>query len=379
MSTYARNLEESINLIGHPYAPIGMGEHVRCTYRALRSVAVHPCLTDIYKLIPPDKDDLLEFGGVCRNQPADINIFHINGNEVEQCMAHLRIQDSWSGYNIIYPAWELAQYPDEWAVLLDWFDEIWAPSEFIRSAIEAACEKPVIHMPLACEVVLTTYNSRRYFGIPDTDYTFLFFFDVRSFVTRKNPFAVIESFRRMLRSRPFAKTSLILKVNGAEMAPEVMIQIQSALEGIEDSVFIFDRLMTDNEAKNLVRCCDCFVSLHRSEGFGRGLSEAMALGKPVIATGYSGNMDFMNESVSFPVSYDLIPVLDGEYPFWQNQVWADPDVTQASYKMIQLVDAPEFGRIIGSDARLHMQEKFSYSVIGMNYRRRLEEIFGYKT
>lgn len=365
----------SINLVGHPYAPIGMGEHVRCTYRALRSVAMRPTLTDIYKLVEPGTDELQEFAGVCVDQPSDINVFHINGNEVEQSLKHLEVHNRWDGYNIVYPAWELSRYPKEWADQLDRFDEIWAPSWFIKESLETACKKSVIHMPLACEVVMTSLISRRYFGIPETDYTFLFFFDIRSYTSRKNPRAVIESFRRLLKARPFAKVRLILKINGAEMAPDVMRQLHDELTGIANHVTILHQLMTDNEAKNLVRCCDCFVSLHRSEGFGRGISEAMALGKPVIATGYSGNMEFMNTDVSFPVAYDLIPLCEGEYPHGENQVWADPDIEVAANYMVKLTDEPELGWAIGKMARTHMKKNYSYSAIGLNYRTRIEEIW----
>lgn len=368
------NGSKSISLVGHPYAPIGMGEHVRCTYRALRSVAMHPIVTDIYKLVPPDTDELKEFASVCTDKPSDINIFHINGNEVEQSLAHLGATNRWDGYNIIYPAWELSRYPKEWADQLDRFDEIWAPSRFIQGSLETACRKPVIHMPLACEVVMSSLMSRRYYGIPETDYTFLFFFDIRSYTSRKNPQAVIESFRRLLKARPFAKVRLVLKINGAEMSPNVLRQLHDELTGITSNVTILHRLMTDNEAKNLVRCCDCFVSLHRSEGFGRGISEAMALGKPVIATGYSGNMEFMNTDVSFPVAYDLIPLNIGEYPHWENQVWADPNMEAAANYMAKLIDEPELGWAIGKKAQMHMKNNYSYSAIGLNYRTRIEEI-----
>lgn len=368
------NRSKSISLVGHPYAPIGMGEHVRCTYRAMRSVAMRPAVTDIYKLVPPDTDEIKEFASVCTDRPSDINIFHINGNEVEQSLAHLGAKNRWNGYKIIYPAWELSRYPKEWAVQLDYFDEIWAPSWFIKESIGSACRKPVIHMPLASEVVLTSLLSRRYFGIPEMDYIFLFFFDVRSFATRKNPHAVIDSFRRLLAARPYAKVKLILKVNGAEMAPDVMRQLHESLEDLTSRVIVLRQLMTDNEVKNLVRCCDCFVSLHRSEGFGRGLSEAMALGKPVIATGYSGNMEFMNPEVSFPVAYKLIPLREAEYPHWESQVWADADVEMAVHHMIGLIDEPEAGRVLGKKARLHIQKNFCYSTIGRNYRERLEKI-----
>lgn len=229
-------------------------------------------------------------------------------------------------------------------------------------------------MPLACEVVLSSLLSRRYFGILETDYAFLFFFDVRSYLSRKNHYAVIEAFRRLLSVKPYAKARLILKVNGAEITPEVMQQFINDLKDIANHITIIRRLMSDNEVKNLVRCCDCFVSLHRSEGYGRGIAEAMALGKPVIATGFSGNMDFMNPEVSFPVNYGLISLTAGEYPHYENQIWADPDIENATNYMVKLIESPASGRAIGKKAQLHMKKSFGYSPIGQNYRMRLELI-----
>lgn len=365
---------KDVCLVGHPYAPIGMGEHVRCTYRALRSIALRPALTDIYNLIPPDTDELTEFSGACSVGSSDINIFHINGNEVEQVLAHLSHSQSWNGYNIIYPLWELARYPNEWAIQLDRFDEIWAPSQFIQEALKSACTQPVVHMPLACEVLLSSFLSRRYFEIPESEYVFLFFFDVRSYPTRKNPQAVVEAFRRLLSLRPYAKTRLVLKVNGAELAPQIMLQLREDMADIIHHVTFLDRVMSANEVKNLVRCCDCFVSLHRSEGFGFGIAEAMVLGMPVIATAYSGNMEFMNADVAFNVGYNLVPLAEGDYPHYQDQVWAEPDIAEATHYMTTLVDHPERGRQLGKLAYMHMKRNFSYRATGLRYRERLENI-----
>lgn len=366
--------DKDVCLVGHPYAPTGRGEDVRCTYRALRSVAVNPTLRDIYGLTAPDTDELTEFSNACKDTPSDINIYHINGDEVDQSLAHLSIHRKWSGYNIVYPAWELERYPKEWADQLDRFDEIWAPSRFIQEALESVCTKPVVHMPLACEVLLLSFLSRHYFEIPESDYVFLFFFDVRSYPTRKNPQAVLEAFRRLLSLRPYARTRLVLKVNGAELTPQIMSQLREELSGIIHHVTFLDRVMSDNEVKNLVRCCDCFISLHRSEGFGRGIAEAMGLGKPVIATAYSGNMEFMNTDVAFNVGYSLIPLAEGEYPHYQEQVWAEPDVAEATHYMTILVDHPERGRRLGKLAQMHMKRDFSYRVTGLRYRERLENI-----
>lgn len=231
-------------------------------------------------------------------------------------------------------------------------------------------------MPLASEVLLTSFLGRRYFDIPESDYVFLFFFDVRSYYTRKNPYGVIDAFRKLLSAHPYARTKLVLKVHGEEINPDVITQLKDALSDVASHVILINRSLSDNEVKNLVRCCDCFVSLHRSEGYGRGIAEAMLLGKPVIATGYSGNMDFfINPEVAFNVQYGLVPVKEGEYPHYQGQHWAEPDINEAARYMMALVDDPEKGRRLGKNASLHMRTKFGYRASGLRYRSRLENIF----
>jgi glycosyltransferase involved in cell wall biosynthesis len=374
MATSLERVSRSTSLVGHPYVPIGMGEHVRSTYRALRSVAMRPIVTDIYKLTPPDTDELEEFAGICSDTPSDINIFHINGNEVEQSLAHLGASHRWDGYNVIYPLWELARYPEEWARQLDRFDEIWAPSRFIHDGLQRACARPVFHMPLSCEVRLGSFLGRRHFRIPENDYTFLFFYDLRSYSSRKYPQAVIRAFRQLLAARPSASTHLIIKMNGVETNPQAFSELQQDTCDLGHRVTLFHQVMGSNEVKNLVRCSDCFVSLHRSEGYGFGIAEAMVLGKPVIATAYSGNMDFMIPGGSYGIGYRLIPVNEGDYPHAHDQVWAEPDVDQAASCMVTLVDDHRAGWVVGHHARLHMKKHFSYGAIGMNYRARLDQI-----
>lgn len=366
--------KKSIVLLGHPFTPIGRGEDVRCTFRSLRSVGVRSSIVDIYGLVPPEADQQLEFAKYLTDLSGDINIFHINGDEVENALAHLSHKRAWNGYNIVYPAWELSLYPEVWARQLDRFDEIWAPSKFVRDSLAAVCSKPVVHMPLACEVLLASFLSRRYFGISETDYVFLFFYDLRSYTTRKNPQGVVEAFRRFLAKRPFAKASLIIKINGGDLYPAGVEHLRKELDSLEGHTVLINRVMTDNEVKNLIRCCDCFVSLHRSEGYGRGISEAMILAKPVIATAYSGNMDFMDVNTAFNVNYRLIPLSEGEYPYWKGQVWADPDLDQVAHFMTMLVDDPNLGREIGRRASAHMRKHFGYRPSGLRYRSRLDDI-----
>lgn len=365
--------KSTLALVGHPYAPIGMGEHVRCTYRSLRGAAVHPSVVDIYGLNRPDRDIEAEFSAAIGQELGPISIYHINGDEVVQSTAHLRQRSGKVKYRIVYPAWELANYPEEWAKQLDTFDEIWAMSKFVEDGLIRACKRPVVYMPLACEVFMKSFLGRRYFGIPESEYIFLFFFDPRSYSTRKNSTAVINAFRQLLVARPYAKCRLVLKVNSGDQVA-ALDQLYSDIDGLQDRVTVINKIMSDNEIKNLVRCCDAFISLHRSEGYGRGISEAMYLGKPVIATAYSGNLDFMHPDTTFPVQYELISVEDGAYPHWRGQVWANPDTEQAAHYMMKLVDDPQFGCHLGRRASQHIRFNFGYRTLGLRYRNRLDEI-----
>lgn len=367
-------VKDDVCLIGHPYAPIGMGEHVRASFRSFKRIHQTPGLIDIYQIEAPSEVELEEFSGAIFKKMAPINIFHINGNEVEQALKHLANLHELTGYNVIYPLWELPNYPKVWADYLDKFDEIWAPSKFVLEGLSAACSKDVYHMPLACEISLDGFLGRRYFGIPEADYTFLFFYDLRSYSSRKNPEGVVAAFRKLLEQRPYSKAHLVIKVNGVETNPEAFKALSEHVRDLHQQVTLIHRNMSSNEVKNLARSCDCFVSLHRSEGYGFGIAEAMVLGKPAIATSYSGNLDFMNEEVSLPVRYSLIPVREGEYPFFEGQEWAEPDIEQAADYMVKLVDNPGFGREIGKKASAHMRTHFSYRKTGLRYADRLNQI-----
>lgn len=368
--------DSNIALVGHPYAPIGMGEHIRCVFRSFRSVGVSPGIVDIYGLNQAEPDAQLELTPYVTPKLRTLNIFHINGDEVDQALATLAYRPAPSqSYNVIYPAWELSKYPDVWVRELERFDEIWAPSYFIKKSIEPKVHTKVIHMPLACEVILSYFLDRRVFGIPENSFAYLFFFDLRSYAARKNPNSVLMAFRKMLAKKPYAKCVLVLKVNGADVAPEAYSKLRSNINELEGKVILIDKTLTDNEVKNLIRCTDCFVSLHRSEGFGRGLAEAMFLGKPVICTGYSGNMDFTCPDTALLVDYKLIPVSNGEYPHWEGQVWAEPDVDQASQHMIKVLDDPIFAKELGRKASLKLRTEFGYRASGVRYMEQLNRIF----
>jgi len=365
-------------LVGHPFSPGGRGEDVRSTFRALTAVGFPVCIRDIYGVNPKTDPDMQRSltPHLVRNLSTTLNIFFINGDEVEAVLKHVREDWPQGAYNVICPAWELSRYPDEWGRQLGRFDEVLSLSRFSFDSLHEAVSNAKSYVPLASQVEISSYLGRRYFGIPESSFVFLFFFDFTSYMERKNPSAVFRAFERLCAQTERHDTRLVVKLNGSASRSEDFQRFRREAEDcrVRDRVVIIDKTLTNNEIKNLIRCCDCFVSLHRSEGFGRGMAEAMYLGKPVIATGYSGNMDFMNNDNSCLVDFKLVPVLDGQYPHGRGQVWADPDIDHAAWYMNKVLGDRDYGRRLGAIGSRHIRQFFSYRAIGIRYQSRIESI-----
>jgi glycosyltransferase involved in cell wall biosynthesis len=234
-------------------------------------------------------------------------------------------------------------------------------------------------MPLPGEIRLKSFLGRRYFGIPESPFVFLFFFDFTSYIERKNPFAVLRAFEELGRRCPTRDLFLVIKMKGGEARKQDYQSFRAEVGRYQGRLKVIDTLLDDNEVKNLVRCCDCFMSLHRSEGFGFGLTAAMYLSKPVIATGYSGNVDYMSGANSCLVRHSLCSVPNGAYPFAEGQEWAEPDIADAVDHMIQLVSDRNYALRIGESASRYLRVNFSYQATGLRYLGRMKEILSVRS
>jgi glycosyltransferase involved in cell wall biosynthesis len=326
---------------------------------------------DVWRDVRPDPVHAETLAPYATRDFGDFNLFHLNGDEVDPALARVGGLPP-GARNAVCPMWELPSYPREWASQLERFDEVWAASLFIADAIRPAVSIPVLHLPLATQVTPLWLRSRRYFAIPEAAYAFLFFYDLRSFIERKNPAAVMAAFRGYLAGRPDADACLVVKVHGSANAPDARAHLADLVADLDARVLLIDRQMEEDEVHALIYNCDAFVSLHRAEGYGLGLAEAMALGKPVIGTAYSGNLDFMTSDVAHLVPFEPVAVSEGAYPHWQGQTWAEPDIDEAIRTMTELYDSPDSGRALGQRAGRHMQAHFSYRAAGLRYLDRLE-------
>lgn len=364
-----------VTVIGHPFSSVGMGEQMRSCLKSLLKAVVPVEALDIYKYaLRTDPDHVATVTEFERNtlRPGGIRIFHINGNEVTGVLERLRSCgfDFNSGYNIIMPAWELPKYPDEWAVLLKKFDEVWSISRFVESSLSKSNVSST-YIGQSIEVEYRPFLPRKYFGIRESAFVYLNFFDTTSFVARKNPSATIEFYNKLRNQRPYDDIQLVLKVkNGDAAAPEWRKELE---ESVPNAVVLTDNLRT-YETHSLIAACDCLISLHRSEGFGRGTGEAMSLGKLGLATGWSGNLDYMTGTNSLLVDHALVPVTEGQYPHWQNQVWAEPDVDHAVFLAARALDDPGAARAVRRAGRMTVCRTASYRAVGLRMLERIEAI-----
>jgi hypothetical protein len=362
-----------ITLIGHPYAPIGMGEQLRSHVQGANAVRLHHRVFDIFRYA--QRSDAAHgrlIGDLERDDaPAGIRIFHVNGDEVERVIAAFeeRGNNFAAGYNIVVPAWELPAYPKEWAVQLRRFDEVWALSRFIADSL-AVAGVPSHLIGQAIEFEPGPYLPRRYFGIRESAFVLLNFFDLSSYSSRKNPDAVMQLFERIRREDPFRDVQLVLKVKNREHDAE---EWAAELKPDEQIKVIATPLDTFG-VKSLINACDCFVSLHRSEGFGRGLGEAMALGRLAMGTGWSGNVDFMTAENSLLVNYTMQKLKRDDYPHWRGQSWADPSVDHALSLLRPVLADPARGRAIAERGQSEVLRSHGNRAVGLRMLARMQQI-----
>jgi glycosyltransferase involved in cell wall biosynthesis len=273
-------------------------------------------------------------------------------------------------YRIAYWNWELENVPDEWVEVARLVDEIWSPTEFVAKAMRARMAPPVYHMLPGVEVGPVETIARASLDIPEDHFLFLFMFDLHSQVHRKNPEAVFRAFRKAFRDDD--RATLLIKTTGGDIHSADLAQLRETVHG--RNVILLDKLMTRSQAYGLIAMSDCFVSLHRSEGFGLGLAEAMLLAKPVIATGYSGNLDFMNRENSLLVDYELTEINEDRPIYTRGNFWAEPSIEQGAAYMREVYEHQDDARARAARAQPGIQRLLSLDSAGKRMRLRLDQI-----
>jgi glycosyltransferase involved in cell wall biosynthesis len=368
-------LRKGINSIGFFKENIGFSHHVRYFTRSLLRTKI-PFSCKHFEFKKGDHINF-EFNDYISDQlPFNVNVFSFSA---PYCIEYQKKfpRDFYGRYNIGYGAWGYDKYPLNWLHQCDFLDEIWAISDFNQQVFSRYFSIPVVKIPLPVDFDVNSVSlfTRKYFNLPENKFLFLFSYDSGSDLSgRKNPIAVIKAFEKAFPANK-KEAALVIKIAGRGSADDLnatkqIKQLTDLYRNRDDIIFI-DKILSDREMKGLIHCIDVYVSLHRCEGFGLGMAEAMKLGKPVIATNYSGNLEFMKYNNSCLVDYTLVPA-HGFEDLISGHHWAEPNIEHAAYFMKKLFNDKNYYSKISIAASSYLDENFSFVAISNKIKFRLK-------
>jgi glycosyltransferase involved in cell wall biosynthesis len=356
-----------VNVAGFFTAELGVGEAARLLIAGLDAAEI-PALPIQGHLAPPSRQEA-QFSHARPDEAAyPINIMCINGDGIPLFAREAGRSFFQGRYTIALWWWEAGDPPAEWTPAYEFIDEVWAATQHIYDAIAPTSPVPVVRMTLPVLTPEVAPRSRKDLGFPEQGFTFLYLHDYHSVAARKNPTGLIEAFRRAF--PPGSGAKLVLKSINADTRPDEHDRILLAV-GEHPDITLIDGYVLGSEKNAMIANCDCYVSLHRSEGFGLTVAEAMLLAKPVIATRYGGTQEFLNEENAYLVDWEPTRIGEGAFPYPSDGVWAEPDLDQAVELMRHVVSEPDEARARGAIARDQMLERHSPQVAGTVIKRRL--------
>jgi len=369
-----RNNSLGINISGHIKGDFGLAEGVRSTVRAVESVGIPFVLNNLHLEGVPQTNN--RYTNFCLDNPYPINLVQTNPDLITKVISensnNLSSEYFQGHYNIGFWLWEMPHFPPQWQFAFDFFDEIWVMSGFSGEAISAVSTIPVVKIFPSLALPEFTLG-RESLDLPKDKFIFLFMFDFHSNYQRKNPLAVIEAFKQAF-SNSNNDVMLIIKFHNGEYYPQYLEELNVAKANYPSIRFISKHLLKE-EVNALVNSCDSYISLHRAEGFGLTMAEAMFYGKPVIATGYSSNVEFMNVGNSFLVKYDLVATTEDYFPYPKGSIWAEPDINHAASLMHYIFHNYNQAKlVVGTRASQDIKYLLNPQTVGKQIKNRLEYI-----
>jgi len=361
-----------VNIYGYFRGQFGLGEGARLYAQALIDSGYPVALLDINLDIPHGLDDRTLDSHLVSEAPYDLNLILVNPDYFAEAVAKVGNERLRGGYVIACWFWELERIPGEWLDAVDTVDEVMVATSFVERAFRRVTEKPILRVPLPVGGAADSGLVREDFGLDPQAFLFLSSFDFNSGIARKNPLAAIEAFR-MAFPRQRDDVQLLIKTSNGHRYPQAFLQLLDAVS-VDPRIVLRDEVIDRPHVHALQRCADAYVSLHRAEGFGLGLAECMRIGKPVVATAWSGNTEFMTPANSCLVDYQLVPVQVGQYPHSEGQQWAEPDTNAAAVFLRRLVDEAGYAERLGTQASLDVRAQLSPRAAAARIIERLESI-----
>lgn len=358
------------NVVGFFNSELGIGEMARLLAAGFDETKI-PFLPIQGRLRPPSRARE-PFQTLAVDEAVfPLNVICINGDGVPVFAREAGRKFFSDRYNIAMWWWEVGPPPSSWDRAYEFIDEIWVGSRYVYDLIAPTAPVPVIRMPVPLADLRCADCTRSDLGLPERGFIFVCIYDYHSVVKRKNPSAVISAFRRAFESD--CGVHLVLKSVNGELRPREHARVLMEA-GDHPSIHVIDGYLSAPQKNSLLAACDCYVSLHRAEGFGLTMAEAMLLEKPVIATRFGGNVDFMNDTNSYLVNYTSTPVGEDAYPYAPDAEWAEPCVEHAAMLMRRIVERPEEARRKGAKAKSDLYRSNAPANAGAAMKARLERI-----
>ena len=376
--------QPKVNVIADWQSTTGLAEAARRSVGALIDARVDVAAQEVEESWAPHDSQRLPdwLETLPKGRPHDIDICYLNVNELHVVSDDQLRPRGADNYVIGFWFWELPVVSKAFVDQIDRVDEIWVGSQFTREAFLGHTAKPVHVIPCVVTPQTSTPMTRKDLGLPEDPCIFVFHFDAHSTFARKNPWAVISAFSRAFSAAERSgSVRLVLKTINLSRCPPVaadrLMHEMRQVNGI-----LLDLELSRDEMASLIACSDVYVSLHRSEGFGLGIAEAMLAGRPTIATAYSGNLDFMTHQNSCLVGYRLVPVTSSEIHFnpgmeivyEPEQLWAQADIDQAARWMRMLYENPSLRERIGAAGSETIATRYNSAAAGAVAAARLLEL-----
>ena len=377
---------QGVNLIGYARHALGIGEDLRSTVYALNSMKLNTAIINFQPGLDKSREENTLENRIQKAHLYKTTIICMTAEETIRYVMNEGITNLKDRYIIGYWPWELPNWPKSWIWAFDFVNEIWVSSNHIKESVVKETDKPVKVMPLCVDqegykIFQQTHEeriiNRKSFNLNLDAIYICYSFDQNSYIDRKNPLDAIRAFQMAFPPYPLNKVNNNVKLI-IKTYPHKNIswewQFLKEISKYDRRVEIIEKNMSRVELLSFYGCCDIFLSLHRAEGYGRCLAEALQLGLDLIATDWSGNKDFCKGDLYYPVPYKLIPLKPLEYPYWQGQFWAEPDIYSAAKILEKVVHKRMKKGLPNKDISLNYQRYFSAIQCGKRYKKRLEDL-----
>lgn len=359
-----------VNVVGYFRSELGTGEAARQMVSALDARHI-PVLPIHGQTVPLSRQGHAYETASPEEAPFPINLICMNADMLPEFARQVGSPFFARRWSIGLWFWEVERFPERWRDSFSLLEEVWAPTAHVASALSPLATVPVTTIRIPVAPSPFEPRSRTALGLEEEPFTFLFSFDYLSIAERKNPLGVIAAFHGAF--SPGEGARLIVKCINSDRDPAYHERVLAAAREHSD-IRLIDGYLSPTDNRSLSVVCDCYVSLHRAEGFGLGMAEAMWNGKPVIATGYSGNLDFMTDTNSLLVDHELVAIGDGFDPYPADGVWAQPSIEHASALMRRVFGDREMATNLGATAADSIRRTHSPAAAGGILEARLEQI-----